>query len=113
VGENFGVYKHSHEGPPTVRRRGHQARKTNNSGTRIRSNGGNLTVKKYESDALGITTEIDHDKCIGAGECVDVCPTEVFELVDGKATAPNIDECIECCACVEACPTQAIKHTSC
>ena len=79
----------------------------------IRSNGGNLTVKKYESDALGITIEIDYDQCTGAGECVDVCPTEVFELVDGKATAPNIDECIECCACVEACPTQAIKHTSC
>jgi len=91
----------------------HKARKTNNSGTRIRSNGGNLTVKKFESDALGITIEIDYEKCIGAGECVDVCPTEVYELVDGKSTAPNIDECIECCACVEACPTQAIKHTSC
>lgn len=91
----------------------HKARKTNNSGTHIRPNGGNLTVKKYESDALGFTIEIDYDKCIGAGECVDVCPTEVFELVDGKSTAPNIDECIECCACVEACPTQAIKHTSC
>ena len=32
-----------------------------------------------------------------------MCPTEVYELVDGKSTAPNIDECIECCACVEAC----------
>jgi len=79
----------------------------------IRPNGGNLTVKKFESDSLGVTIEIDHDKCTGAGECVDVCPTEVFELVDGKSTAPNIDECIECCAYVEACPTQAIKHTSC
>jgi NAD-dependent dihydropyrimidine dehydrogenase PreA subunit len=70
-------------------------------------------VKKYCSDSLGVAIEIDHDKCIGAGECVDVCPTEVYELVDGKSTAPNIDECIECCACTEACPTQAIEHSSC
>lgn len=72
-----------------------------------------MAVKKYESESLGITIGIDHDKCIGAGECVDVCPTEVCELVDNKSTAPNIDECIECCACMEVCPTQAIKHSSC
>ncbi|MEE8402775.1 MAG: 4Fe-4S binding protein [Candidatus Hydrothermarchaeaceae archaeon] len=57
--------------------------------------------------------KIDHDKCTGAGECVDVCPVEVFELVDGKSTAPKVDECIECCACVESCPSNAIEHSSC
>ena len=59
------------------------------------------------------TIKVDHDKCIGAGDCVDVCPSDVFELVDGKSTAPNTDDCIECCACVGACPVEAIEHTSC
>jgi NAD-dependent dihydropyrimidine dehydrogenase PreA subunit len=72
-----------------------------------------VAVKNYESESLGLTIEIDHDKCTGAGECVEVCPTEVYELVDNKSTAPNIDECVECCACVEACPAQAISHSSC
>ncbi|MEE8402463.1 MAG: 4Fe-4S binding protein [Candidatus Hydrothermarchaeaceae archaeon] len=67
-------------------------------------------IKTYESE---VTIKIDHDKCTGAGECVDVCPVEVFELVDGKSTAPKVDECIECCACVESCPSNAIEHSSC
>jgi NAD-dependent dihydropyrimidine dehydrogenase PreA subunit len=70
-------------------------------------------IKTYESEEVGCTIKIDHDLCTGDNECVEVCPTEVYELVDGKSTAPNIDECIECCACVEACPTDAIEHSSC
>lgn len=56
---------------------------------------------------------VDKDKCVGCGECVDVCPSEVFELVDGKSEPINADECVECCACVEACPEEAITHESC
>lgn len=70
-----------------------------------------MAVKKYESD--DITIEIDLDKCVGSAECVDVCPVEVFELVDGKATAPNVEECTECCLCVDSCPAGAITHGSC
>jgi NAD-dependent dihydropyrimidine dehydrogenase PreA subunit len=70
-------------------------------------------IKKWTSASLGVTIEIDHDKCIGAGECVRVCPTSVYKLVNGKSVAENIDNCIQCCACVVACPTQAIKHSSC
>ncbi|MEM1575405.1 MAG: 4Fe-4S binding protein [Nitrososphaerota archaeon] len=70
-------------------------------------------VKKWTSESLGVTIEIDYDKCIGAGQCVAVCPTGVYELKDGKSTAPNIDSCIQCCVCVTSCPTGAIKHSSC
>ncbi len=72
-----------------------------------------MAVKKWEGKENGVTIEVDYDKCVGAAECVEVCPVEVYELKDGKSTAPNIDECIECCACVEACPESAITHSSC
>lgn len=71
-----------------------------------------MVVKKYEGNS-GITIEIDEDRCIKSGECINVCPTNVFELVEGKSHAIHADECIECCACVDACPTKAIKHSSC
>lgn len=68
-------------------------------------------IKVYESDSW--TIKVDHDKCVGDGECVDICPSDVYELVDGKSTAPNVDECVECCSCVEVCPENAIEHSSC
>ena len=72
-----------------------------------------MAVKKYESKAVGLTIEIDEDKCNADGECVNVCPTNVFEIIDGKSHAVRVDDCIECCACVDVCPPKAIKHTSC
>jgi len=72
-----------------------------------------MALKEWKSEELGITIEVDYDKCAGHAECVDVCPTDVYELKDGKAAVLNIDECIECCSCVELCPADAIKHSSC
>ena len=51
---------------------------------------------------------VDKDKCIGCGECVDVCPVNVYEMKDGKSEPVNEDECIGCESCVEACPVEAI-----
>jgi len=69
-----------------------------------------MAVKKYEGT---ITIEIDEDKCDGNGACAEVCPVDVFDIVDGKSHATRVEDCIECCACVDACHTQAIKHTTC
>lgn len=51
---------------------------------------------------------VDVEKCTGDGECVDVCPVEVFELQDGKAVAVNEEECLGCESCVEVCEADAI-----
>ncbi len=68
-------------------------------------------IKEWKSDDW--TIKIDYDKCVGDGECVDICPAEVYVLVDEKSVATNPDECTECCSCVEVCPEEAIEHSSC
>ena len=70
-----------------------------------------MSIKEFVSDDWVI--KIDHDKCIGAADCVDVCPSDVFVIKNGKSYAENVDDCIECCACVTSCPTEAIFHDSC
>ena len=69
-----------------------------------------MTLKKWEGEDHWV--EIDLDLCVGAGECVQVCPTEVYEVVDGKVVAENIGECIDCMACDGVCPTSAIVRYS-
>ncbi len=69
-----------------------------------------MVVKKYEGT---VTIEIDEDLCNGDGKCIEQCPVNVFDLVEGKSQANRLDECTECCICVDECPTQAIKHSSC
>ncbi len=70
-------------------------------------------VRKWESKEIGVTIEVDYRKCTGAEQCVNICPSGVYELVRGKTTCPNIDGCIQCCACQDACPSGAIKRNSC
>lgn len=70
-----------------------------------------MDIRTWEGDK--VTIKVDYDKCNGAGACVEICPTTVYALKEGKTVAIAIDECIECCACVENCPTGAIEHSSC
>ena len=56
----------------------------------------------------GYRVIVDTQKCIGDGECVDVCPVEVYEMRDGKAVAVNMEECLGCESCVEVCDQKAI-----
>jgi 4Fe-4S ferredoxin len=75
--------------------------------------------------------EIDARRCEGKGQCVAVCPYDVFEVgrladeafkamplrvklklwAHGRKTAytPNAEACRACGLCVAACPEQAIR----
>ena len=51
---------------------------------------------------------VDPEKCVGCGECVDVCPVEVYEMQDEKSVVVNGEECLGCESCIEVCESDAI-----
>lgn len=51
---------------------------------------------------------VDADKCVGCGECVDVCPVDVYELQDAKSVCMNGEDCLGCESCIEVCEHGAI-----
>jgi NAD-dependent dihydropyrimidine dehydrogenase PreA subunit len=60
---------------------------------------------------LAIT--IHENGCRGCRECVDICPTDVFEFDEQKREAKLvlIENCIACLSCAYSCPTGAISHS--
>lgn len=54
---------------------------------------------------------VDQDKCTGCGICEQICPAEIFEVENGKAThAGRREDCIKGCnECVRHCPEVAIN----
>jgi NAD-dependent dihydropyrimidine dehydrogenase PreA subunit len=56
-----------------------------------------------------VEVKVDNEKCDGCGTCVDVCPVDVFEIVEEKSTVKNPDECLACRACEVQCPNAAIE----
>jgi NAD-dependent dihydropyrimidine dehydrogenase PreA subunit len=51
---------------------------------------------------------VDPEKCNGCGECLDICPEEVYELQEEKAVPVNAEDCEGCESCVEVCDEEAI-----
>ena len=51
-----------------------------------------------------------HTKCLGCGQCVEICPNNALTLnSDGIIT--NTDLCKMCGKCADVCPTKAIEMT--
>lgn len=70
-------------------------------------------IHAYKGDGNDVEIKIDWAECTGCAACVDVCPSDVYQLnEDDLAEAVNIAECIECAACDGVCPTDAITEHS-
>jgi NAD-dependent dihydropyrimidine dehydrogenase PreA subunit len=55
--------------------------------------------------------KVDTEKCTGCGECVDICPEDVYELQDEKSVPVDAEECSGCESCIEVCEQEAITVT--
>lgn len=54
------------------------------------------------------TLNLSVEVCTGCGRCTEVCPHEVFRIVERKAQIMDKDLCMECGACMLNCPVHAI-----
>ena len=59
-----------------------------------------------------VTLDLDENKCIGCGMCLDVCPHDVFKLNSKHVVIQNRDACMECGACALNCPADAVSVQS-
>ena len=55
------------------------------------------------------TLTLREDKCTGCGMCTEVCPHEVFEIIEKQAYIIDRDSCMECGACAMNCPAGALE----
>ncbi|AGA68306.1 4Fe-4S protein [Desulfitobacterium dichloroeliminans LMG P-21439] len=55
------------------------------------------------------TLKLEQSRCTGCGKCFEVCPHQVFAIMNSKATIVEKDRCIECGACVKNCPFHALE----
>jgi len=53
--------------------------------------------------------KINGDACTGCGRCTEVCPLDVFRMVDGSPQVLYGDECWHCGCCAMECTTGAIR----
>jgi NAD-dependent dihydropyrimidine dehydrogenase PreA subunit len=51
---------------------------------------------------------IDKDKCNLCSECLDICPTDVFEKDGGAVEVARPGDCLGCDSCIAVCEPEAI-----
>ena len=56
-----------------------------------------------------MSVRIDPELCEASGVCEQVCPEDVFEIVDGVTRVAQPIRCTECWSCVENCAAGAIE----
>ncbi len=64
------------------------------------------TKQRMHADMLPVLT--GDDKCVGCGQCVQICPVDAIEVVDGQARFDH-SLCIGCAECLSCCPESAIR----
>ena len=55
-----------------------------------------------------MSIQINQQKCVGCGQCMEVCPGTLIEKEQGKAVMRYPRDCWGCASCVKECPVGAI-----
>ncbi|MCB9687874.1 MAG: NAD(P)-binding domain-containing protein [Alphaproteobacteria bacterium] len=68
------------------------------------------TAEKAGAQPASLHPRVDVDRCIGSGNCIEVCPEkDVLAIIEGKARLANPTACIGHGECLRACPVDAIQ----
>jgi NAD-dependent dihydropyrimidine dehydrogenase PreA subunit len=54
---------------------------------------------------------IDEKKCKVCGECVKICPVEIYKLEGDRLVVGNSADCSNCQSCISVCENEAITIT--
>ncbi len=54
---------------------------------------------------------LDEKKCKVCGECVSICPVEIYKKEDNHIVVGNSEECSNCQSCISVCESEAITIT--
>lgn len=52
---------------------------------------------------------IDRERCIGCGQCAEICPGTLIHMQAHKAFMRYPMECWGCASCVKQCPAHAVS----
>ncbi len=52
---------------------------------------------------------VDEEKCKACGECVKICPGEIYKIENDRVIVGNSADCSGCQSCVSVCENQAIN----
>lgn len=91
----------------------------------IESMSGEVLIDVPDSDALKVCKKLresgadvekldesvrrDENECIDCGECISICPQEVFYFDENWSIQMKTDNCVLCGKCTTACPQGALK----
>lgn len=67
-------------------------------------------VEEREKGVTTVRTAVDENICVGCGDCVFICPVDVYEMRKGKAFPVDVESCCgkSCRLCIEYCWKNAI-----
>jgi MinD superfamily P-loop ATPase len=69
------------------------------------------TANAAEKIEKNVTIEIDYEKCITCGACIENCAYGALEMVDGTTRWVHPGSCESCGVCSMVCPEEAITMT--
>ncbi|MCF7858387.1 MAG: 4Fe-4S binding protein [Candidatus Cloacimonetes bacterium] len=52
---------------------------------------------------------VESNSCVGCEDCINVCPTNAIEIINGKAVI-DANLCIDCEICITSCTYKAIRN---